>query len=233
MAGLMPDVEEKNAVISPILPYIAEVLRTQPDIAASWSDWEVASRWLQICPPKPGSKKKQALPIEVQINALLASPARIAELRKRLCSLSWFMGRLNEFIVRMARNRSGLHEQALSVAGRPDSGISMECAYPTYRAWGWMFFLRSMIFLARKIELCKMGPYTTLPANQRRSAEQNQKGGVVHERTHHCFYGFHCPDCDLLFCHSHQPEPCGCDLTARREKFCNRQPGSHPVDHCR
>jgi hypothetical protein len=79
-----------------------EILRTRPDIVASWSDWEVASRWLQICPPKPRSKKKPALPIEVQINALLASPARIAELRKRLCSLSWFMGRLNEFIARAA-----------------------------------------------------------------------------------------------------------------------------------
>ena len=79
-----------------------EILRTRPDIAASWSDREVASRWLQICPPKPRSKKKPALPIEVQINALLASPARITELRNRLCSLSWFMGRLNEFIARMA-----------------------------------------------------------------------------------------------------------------------------------
>jgi hypothetical protein len=79
-----------------------EILRTRPDIAASWSDWEVASRWLQICPQKPRSKKKQTLPIEVRINALLASPARISELRKRLCSLSWFMGRLNEFIARAA-----------------------------------------------------------------------------------------------------------------------------------
>jgi hypothetical protein len=42
------------------------------------------------------------LPVEVQINALLASPKRIAEIRKRLCSLSWFMGRLNEFIARAA-----------------------------------------------------------------------------------------------------------------------------------
>jgi hypothetical protein len=79
-----------------------EILRTRPDIANSWSDREVASRWLQICPPKPRSKKKPALPIEDQIKALLASPSRIAELRKRLCSLSWFMGRLNEYIARMA-----------------------------------------------------------------------------------------------------------------------------------
>jgi hypothetical protein len=87
---------------SVLVNHAHEILRTRPDIAASWSDREVASRWLQICPPKPRSKKKPVLPIEVQINALLASPARIAELRKRLCSLSWFMGRLNEYIARMA-----------------------------------------------------------------------------------------------------------------------------------
>jgi hypothetical protein len=78
------------------------VLRTRPDIAASWSDHEVAVRWLQLCPRKPRSKKKPVPPIENQITALLASPHRIAQLRKRLCSLSWFMGRLNEFIARSA-----------------------------------------------------------------------------------------------------------------------------------
>jgi len=79
-----------------------ELLRTRPDIAASWSDREVAHRWLQVCPHKPRSKKKPPIPIEVQINALLASPDKIAELRKRLCSLSWFMAQLNEYIARMA-----------------------------------------------------------------------------------------------------------------------------------
>ena len=78
------------------------ILRTRPDIANSWSDREVAIRWLQLCPHKPRSKKKPVPPIEDQINALLASPHRIAQLRKRLCSISWFMGRLNEFIARAA-----------------------------------------------------------------------------------------------------------------------------------
>jgi hypothetical protein len=78
------------------------ILRTRPDIAASWSDYEVAFRWLQLCPRKPRSKKKPIPPIEEQINALLASPHRIAQLRKRLCSLSWFMGKLNEYIARAA-----------------------------------------------------------------------------------------------------------------------------------
>lgn len=78
------------------------ILRTRPDIVASWSDREVATRWLQLCPRKPRSKKKSVPPIEDQITALLASPHRIAQLRQRLCSLSWFMGRLNEFIARAA-----------------------------------------------------------------------------------------------------------------------------------
>jgi hypothetical protein len=78
------------------------ILRTRPDIVASWSDREVAVRWLQLCPRKPRSKKKPVPPIENQINALLASPQRIAQLRKRLCSISWFIGRLNEFIARAA-----------------------------------------------------------------------------------------------------------------------------------
>lgn len=78
------------------------ILRTRPDIAAAWSDREVAARWIQLCPLKSRSKKKPLPPLEVQITALSASPQRIAQLRQRLASLSWFMGRLNEFIARAA-----------------------------------------------------------------------------------------------------------------------------------
>ena len=78
------------------------ILRLRPDIVASWSDWEVATRWLKLFPPRrrPGSKPTPAT--EEEIRALTQCPARIAKLRKRLCSLSWFMGRLNEFIARAA-----------------------------------------------------------------------------------------------------------------------------------
>jgi hypothetical protein len=78
------------------------ILRTRPDIATSWSDREVAVRWLQLYPRKPRFKKKPIPSIENQISVLLASPQRIAQLRKRLCSISWFMGCLNEFIARAA-----------------------------------------------------------------------------------------------------------------------------------
>jgi len=82
--------------------HVHSVLRTRPDIAASWPDYEVAVRWLQLCPRKPQSKKKPPPSIEDQIHALAACPQRIAIIRKRLCSISWFMGRLNEFIARAA-----------------------------------------------------------------------------------------------------------------------------------
>ena len=77
-------------------------IRTRPDIAAKWPDYEVARRWLILCPIRYRSKKKPELPVEEHINALADCPERIAELRKRLSSLSWFIGRLNEYIARAA-----------------------------------------------------------------------------------------------------------------------------------
>ena len=77
-------------------------IRTRPDIAAKWPDYEVARRWLILCPIRYRSKKKPEVPVEEHINALADCPERIAELRKRLSSLSWFIGRLNEYIARAA-----------------------------------------------------------------------------------------------------------------------------------
>jgi len=78
------------------------ILRTRPDIVAHWSDHDVATRWVTLFPQRCGSKKSPVPTIEQQIRALTDCPERIAVLRKRLCSLSWFMGRLNEFIARAA-----------------------------------------------------------------------------------------------------------------------------------
>jgi REP element-mobilizing transposase RayT len=78
------------------------ILRTRPDIVALWSDREVATRWLTLYPQHHDISGAPMLPSEKDITALADRPERIAELRKRLCSLSWFMGRLNEFIARVA-----------------------------------------------------------------------------------------------------------------------------------
>jgi hypothetical protein len=80
------------------------ILRTRPDILATWSDWEVAIRWLTLFPLKDAAVP----PADEQIRTLADCPERIAELRKRLCSLSWFMGRLNEFIARAANKEDSV-----------------------------------------------------------------------------------------------------------------------------
>jgi REP element-mobilizing transposase RayT len=77
-------------------------LRIRPDIAETWSDREVASRWLTLCPKRYRSKKKATEPIEEQIRNLALCTERIAEFRKRLGSLSWFMRFINEYIARAA-----------------------------------------------------------------------------------------------------------------------------------
>jgi putative transposase len=84
------------------------ILRTRPDIVASWSDREIAIRWLTLFPHPDASRDVAGPPPEIQICALTACPVRIAELRRRLGSLSWFMGRLNEFIARAANKEDAV-----------------------------------------------------------------------------------------------------------------------------
>ncbi|NLT66040.1 MAG: transposase [Acidobacteria bacterium] len=78
------------------------ILRIRPDIAALWSEREVAIRWLMLCPRYFGRRDPGTPPAEKDIAALTLCPELIEKLRKRLCSLSWFMGRLNEYVARMA-----------------------------------------------------------------------------------------------------------------------------------
>ncbi len=84
------------------------ILRTRPDIVATWSDREVAIRWLTLFPRKHLRNRPPGPPCEEEISALAARPERIAPLRKRLCSLSWFMGRLNESIARAANKEDNV-----------------------------------------------------------------------------------------------------------------------------
>jgi putative transposase len=83
-------------------------VRVRPDIADCWSDYEVASRWLTLCPKRYKLKKAVKEPLEEQIRNLALGTERIAELRKRLCSLSWFMKHLNEFIARAANKEDNI-----------------------------------------------------------------------------------------------------------------------------
>jgi REP element-mobilizing transposase RayT len=84
------------------------ILRLLPHIAAAWSNRDVALRWLTLFPRKNRLTGEILPPTDAQISALALQTDRIAQLRKRLSSLSWFMGRLNEFIARAANKEDNV-----------------------------------------------------------------------------------------------------------------------------
>ncbi|MEM9644282.1 MAG: hypothetical protein AAF989_04740 [Planctomycetota bacterium] len=79
------------------------VLRTRPDVVAEWSDAEVAKRWLRLF---PGRREKTGNPSETPsqnaINEIINQPEMLAERRRRLSDISWWMRCISEDIARRA-----------------------------------------------------------------------------------------------------------------------------------
>ena len=85
------------------------ILRTRPDIAAQWSDEEVAWRWKRAWPwLKDGEWVAQ--PNDEDVEELLKDPDRLAKARANLSCLSWFLARWKEPIAKLCNqetNRRG------------------------------------------------------------------------------------------------------------------------------
>ena len=71
------------------------VVEMHADRAAEWTAEAVAERWLGLYPPEDGQH-------ETAKAMIVGNESRIAVLRSRLCSLSWFMKSLSEPIARWA-----------------------------------------------------------------------------------------------------------------------------------
>ena len=67
------------------------VLRIRPDLFEARCDEEIARRWLRLCPPRNLVKGRPIEPKEQDLNRIRSVPDRVAELRRRLVSVSWFM----------------------------------------------------------------------------------------------------------------------------------------------
>jgi REP element-mobilizing transposase RayT len=78
------------------------VLRARPDLVQGWRDEEIALRWERLFPPRDPATQDPVKPLECDLNMILSNPTRVAELRARLGSLSWFMRCLSEPIARRA-----------------------------------------------------------------------------------------------------------------------------------
>ena len=80
--------------------HLHAVLRTRPEIAKRLPPREVARRWLTITKLAKSMSDEMPEPDEKKIDKLVGDKKRIAELRRRLSSISWFMGTLWENIAR-------------------------------------------------------------------------------------------------------------------------------------
>ena len=78
------------------------VLRNRPDVVESWSDDEVARRWWNLFPLRRDDEGGPAEPEAWELSLVTGSPERLAEVRIRLSSLSWFMRCVAEPIARRA-----------------------------------------------------------------------------------------------------------------------------------
>jgi len=84
--------------------HLHQILRNRPDVCAQWSDEEVAIRWLRVF---PGRRLEEHLaePTDHDVQQLCRDKERLAEIRKRLSDISWFMRALAEPIARMANRQ--------------------------------------------------------------------------------------------------------------------------------
>ncbi len=83
------------------------VLRNRPDVAREWSDLEVAIRWRTLFPQRDERTGEPREPDRHDLDMLAADADRLAILRSRLASLSWFMRCLCEWVARKANREEG------------------------------------------------------------------------------------------------------------------------------
>ena len=76
------------------------MLRSRPDVVATWDDTEVARRWLMICPHRTEMDGTPCEPSENELDTIRSCGQRLAEIRLRLSDISWWMRLLDQRIAR-------------------------------------------------------------------------------------------------------------------------------------
>ncbi|MFM7056124.1 MAG: transposase [Planctomycetota bacterium] len=78
------------------------VIRTRPDIAVTWSDDEVALRWWTLFPKRRSLDGLPEPPTAEELNHIRNNAVGLAEKRRRLSSVSWFMKCISEPVAKRA-----------------------------------------------------------------------------------------------------------------------------------
>lgn len=87
-----------------------QMLRSRPDVVKTWSDTEVARRWMMICPNRKDAKGNPMAPSDSELDLIRNCPIKLEEIRLRLSDISWWMRLLNQRIAQRSNkedNASG------------------------------------------------------------------------------------------------------------------------------
>ena len=109
------------------------LLRIDPEVASRWTDSEVVERWFKLFPPRGADRKPMKVSNEI-VAARLANVAWVAETRKRLSSLGWFMKCLKEPLARLANKQDEctgafFEGRFKSIAILDEESLLSVCAY--------------------------------------------------------------------------------------------------------
>ncbi len=80
------------------------VLRSRPDVVATWCDEEVGRRWLRLFPQRRLEDGSPAEPTDAELQTVTGTAERVGVLRSRLSDVSWWMRCLAENIARRANH---------------------------------------------------------------------------------------------------------------------------------
>lgn len=83
------------------------VLRSRPDVVKTWSDEQVARRWLRLFPMRKNKDGSPAKPSESEIGMIVNNRKNVAKLRRRLSDISWWMRCIAENIAKAANKEDG------------------------------------------------------------------------------------------------------------------------------
>ena len=67
------------------------ILRSRPDVVATWDDTEVARRWLMLCPVRKDGEGNPEEPNEMELNSLRNDAEKLKMIRRRLSDIGWWM----------------------------------------------------------------------------------------------------------------------------------------------
>ena len=109
------------------------LVRLDPKLSSDWSDEEIVRRWLAVYPPRTLNFDDAAC-VRMWIDNELKRPKQVAEYRRRLQDLGWFMKALKEPLSRLANKEDECkgafwEGRFKSIAILDEEALLATCAY--------------------------------------------------------------------------------------------------------